>query len=57
MSDSVGKSVEFHTVNVDGTPVNFPFEPYDLQIEYMKKVPSRVEGGRGGVLGCKSWQT
>ena len=55
MSDSVGKSVEFHTVNVDGTPVNFPFEPYDLQIEYMKKVPSRVRVG--GVLGYKSWQT
>ena len=32
------KEISYQTVNVDGTNVNFPFEPYDLQIEYMRKV-------------------
>ena len=35
----VAKEINFHTVDVDGTKINFPFEPYELQISYMKKVP------------------
>ena len=30
--------IKYQSVNVDGTNINFPFEPYDLQIEYMRKV-------------------
>ena len=32
------KTIEYHTVDVKGTKVNFPFEPYDLQVAYMEKV-------------------
>ena len=34
------KTIEFHTVDVNGTKINFPFEPYDLQVAYMQKVLS-----------------
>ena len=36
------KKVKFQTISVDNTSVNFPFEPYDLQINYMHKV-SRMQ--------------
>jgi len=44
------KEITFHTVEVEGTSINFPFKPYDLQIEYMKKVLECVRDGRNGLL-------
>jgi len=44
------KEINFHTVDVDGTKINFPFEPYELQISYMKKVLECVRDGKNGLL-------
>lgn len=33
-----------------GVPINFPFEPYDLQKEYMEKVLECLQNDRNGVL-------
>ena len=35
---SAAKEIRYQTVEVDGIDVNFPFNPYELQIAYMKKV-------------------
>jgi hypothetical protein len=47
-SSSLEKAVAYHTVNIDNTSINFPFQPYDLQIEYMRKVLECVREGREG---------
>jgi len=44
------KKVKFQTISVDNTSVNFPFEPYDLQINYMHKVLECVKHGQNGLL-------
>ncbi len=40
------KVVAYHTVSIDSTSINFPFQPYELQIEYMRKVLECVREGR-----------
>jgi len=47
---ATSKDVSFHTVDLGGTKVNFPFEPYDLQIAYMKKVLECVRESKNGLL-------
>lgn len=37
-------------VDIDGLLVHFPFEPYDAQINYMKKVVECLRTGSNGVL-------
>ncbi|GLH00003.1 Regulator of telomere elongation helicase 1 homolog [Gryllus bimaculatus] len=37
-------------VIIRGIPINFPFEPYNVQIAYMEKVISCLEAGGNGVL-------
>ena len=44
------KEISYRTVEVDGVSVNFPFDPYDLQIDYMRKVLECVREGRNGLL-------
>ena len=36
---------------IGGIKVNFPFEPYDLQKDYMAKVIECLENEKNGVLG------
>lgn len=38
------------TVILKGIPISFPFEPYDLQKEYMEKVLDCLQNERNGVL-------
>jgi hypothetical protein len=40
------KVVAYHTVSIESTSINFPFQPYELQIEYMRKVLECVREGR-----------
>lgn len=35
---------------ISGIPVTFPFEPYELQKDYMSKVIECLENGTNGVL-------
>lgn len=35
---------------INGVPVKFPFEPYDVQRDYMKTVINCLESGRHGLL-------
>ena len=42
--------VEYHRVDVGGTCVNFPFNPYEIQIEYMRKVLECLQDGKNGLL-------
>ena len=46
----VKDKIEFHRVDVGGTCVNFPFAPYDIQVDYMKKVIECLEGSHNGLL-------
>eukprot|EP00092_Neocalanus_flemingeri_P017682 GFUD01019128.1.p1 GENE.GFUD01019128.1~~GFUD01019128.1.p1 ORF type:complete len:936 (+),score=293.78 GFUD01019128.1:31-2838(+) len=51
MSKSKPKpKVEFHRVDVGGTCVNFPFAPYEIQIDYMRKVLECLQDGKNGLL-------
>lgn len=50
ISSIAPKTVNFHTIEVDGARINFPFEPYDLQISYMRKVLECVREGKNGLL-------
>jgi len=51
MSKHKGKEkIDFHRVDVGGTCVNFPFSPYDIQVDYMRKVLDCLEGGHNGLL-------
>lgn len=38
------------TVNIRGIPVNFPFQPYDIQTVYMEKVIECLQNEQNGVL-------
>nr|CAH7731277.1 unnamed protein product [Callosobruchus chinensis] len=38
------------TVTIDGVPIEFPFEPYDLQKNYMEKVLQCIKNETNGVL-------
>nr|CAI5851122.1 unnamed protein product [Callosobruchus analis] len=38
------------TVTIDGVPIEFPFEPYDLQKDYMEKVLQCIKYETNGVL-------
>ena len=42
------KAVAYHTISIDSFSINFPFKPYDLQIDYMRKVLECVREGRKG---------
>jgi len=42
--------LDFHRVDVGGTCVNFPFSPYEIQVDYMRKVLECLEGGHNGLL-------
>ena len=42
--------IEFQRVDVDGTCVNFPFSPYSIQVDYMKKVLECLDGVHNGLL-------
>ena len=44
------KNIKFHTVTVDNTSINFPFEPYDLQVDYMRSVLQCVKHSQNGLL-------
>lgn len=37
-------------IDIHGINVKFPFEPYDLQKDYMKKVIEALEGHQNAVL-------
>lgn len=40
-----------YTIIIDGIPIKFPYEnPYDIQIDYMKKVLQSLEQGRHAIL-------
>lgn len=36
--------------DICGIPVNFPFQPYDVQIAYMEKVIECLENSTNGIL-------
>ena len=38
------------TVDVDGTPVHFPFRPYDCQVDYMKATMAALNRGENALL-------
>lgn len=38
------------TYDISGFSVNFPFEPYALQRDYMAKVIACLEGSQNGIL-------
>ena len=42
--------IEFTRVDVGGACVNFPFTPYDIQVDYMKKVLECLDGSHNGLL-------
>ena len=42
--------IEFQRVDIDGTCINFPFTPYDIQVEYMRKVLESLNGGKNALL-------
>ena len=42
--------IEYQRVDVAGTCVNFPFTPYDIQIDYMKKVLECLDKSQHGLL-------
>ena len=44
------KKLEFQRVDVDGTMVNFPFSPYDIQRDYMGRVLQCCKAGQNGLL-------
>ena len=48
MATSTVEKAAYHTVAIDGTSINFPFQPYDLQVDYMRKVLECVREGRKG---------
>jgi hypothetical protein len=48
MAASTVEKVSYHTVTIDNTSINFPFKPYDLQVDYMRKVLECVREGREG---------
>ncbi|XP_046394978.1 regulator of telomere elongation helicase 1 homolog [Ischnura elegans] len=37
-------------VIINGIPVNFPFQPYDVQVAYMSKVIECLQKGQNGIL-------
>lgn len=37
-------------IDIDGVVVNFPFDPYPVQAEYMKKVIQCLENSQNGML-------
>ncbi|XP_071452899.1 regulator of telomere elongation helicase 1 homolog [Hetaerina americana] len=37
-------------VIINGVPVNFPFQPYDVQVAYMSKVIECLQKGQNGIL-------
>lgn len=40
-----------HTFTIDGIPIKFPFEnPYDIQIDYMKKVIECLQFQKHAIL-------
>ena len=42
--------IEFQRVDIGGTCINFPFSPYDIQVDYMRKVLECLDGGQNGLL-------
>ena len=42
--------IEFQRVDIDGTCINFPFTPYDIQVEYMRKVLESIDGSKNALL-------
>ena len=42
--------IEFQRVDIDGTCINFPFTPYDIQVEYMRKVLESLDGAKNALL-------
>ena len=41
---------ELHEVIIRGVPVTFPFEPYDVQIDYMKAVVESIQDSKFALL-------
>lgn len=39
-----------HTISIDGLDVHFPFEPYHVQVEYMRGVAKALSSGGTGLL-------
>jgi hypothetical protein len=36
--------------NINGIPIYFPFEPYNLQVTYMKHVIEALQNGENALL-------
>ena len=50
MSDKHKGKIEYQRVDLGGTSVNFPFTPYDIQVDYMKKVLECLDNSHHGLL-------
>ena len=50
MSSKLKAKIEYQRVDVGGTCVNFPFTPYDIQVDYMKKVLECLDNSHHGLL-------
>ena len=50
MSSKLKPKIEYQRVDVGGTCVNFPFTPYDIQVDYMKKVLECLDNSHHGLL-------
>ena len=50
MSGKHKGKIEYQRVDVGGTCVNFPFTPYDIQVDYMKKVLECLDNSHHGLL-------
>ena len=50
MSGKHKGKIEYQRVDVGGTCVNFPFTPYDIQIDYMRKVLECLDNSQHGLL-------
>ena len=50
MSEKHKGKIEYQRVDLGGTSVNFPFTPYDIQVDYMKKVLECLDNSHHGLL-------
>lgn len=37
-------------ININGVEINFPFEPYPLQVDYMRNVINALDNKQNAVL-------
>lgn len=44
-------------IEINGIPIKFPFEPYQLQIDYMTKVIEALDGKQNAVLESPTGKT